>query len=126
MTTLRHLLLGCLLGSVLLVFAGCASSKIDWNSRIGSYSYDDAIRELGPPDKSAKLTDGSTVADWLTGRGMQTATMYGPPYGGRYGRHGYGWAGPGYVVVDPPSPDRFVRLTFDPQGMLASWQKVYQ
>jgi len=126
MTLLRHALLTLLLGGLLFAFAGCSSNKIDWNSRVGSYSYDDAIRELGPPDKSAKLTDGSTVADWLTGRGMQSATMYGGPGYGRYGRHGYGWAGPGYVVVDPPSPDRFLRLTFDPQGKLASWQKVYK
>ena len=123
---LARVLLAALLGGWLLGASGCASHKIDWNSRVGSYSYDDAVRELGPPDKSAKLSDGATVADWLTARGMQTATTYGGPYPA-YGRRGYhGWAGPGYVVMDPPNPDRFLRLTFDPQGKLASWQKVYK
>lgn len=122
----RHVL-GLLLGGVLLSgVVGCASHKIDWNSRIGNYTHDDAVRELGPPDKSATLTDGSVVADWLTGRGIQSATVYGGPYYGRYGRHGYGWGAPGMVVVDPPQPDRFLRLTFDPQGKLASWQRVYK
>ncbi len=122
----RSVVLAVLGAWVVLLASACASKKIDWASRVGSYSYDDAVRELGPPDKAAQLTDGSTVADWLTARGMQTASAYGPPYPayGRYGR--YGWGGPGFVVVDPPSPDRFLRLTFDPRGKLASWQKVYR
>lgn len=126
MISLRPTLRSLLGAALLAVLAGCASHKIDWNARVGNYSHDDAVRELGPPDKSATLTDGSVVADWVTSRGAQTATVYGPPYPGRYGRHGYGWAGPGMVVVDPPYPDRFLRLTFDPQGKLASWQKVYR
>lgn len=109
---------------LLLLVAGCATSRIDWNSRIGAYTYDDAVREYGPPDKSAKLTDGTMVADWRTARGgMQTATAYG---GGFYPRSRYGWGAPTYVVVDPPTPDRILRLTFDPEGKLASWQRVYQ
>ncbi|MCC6233407.1 MAG: hypothetical protein IT580_12230 [Verrucomicrobiales bacterium] len=112
--------IGLLAGVVL----GCASSRIDWNTRVGTYSYDDAVREYGPPDKSAQLTDGSTVADWMTARGgMQTATAYGSAWSPR---PRYGWGGPAYVVVDPPTPDRFLRLTFDPQGKLASWQRVYR
>ena len=50
-------------------FAGCATTKpIDWNSRIGSYTFDQAVSELGPPDKQAKLSDGKTVAQWITHR----------------------------------------------------------
>lgn len=128
MTLARSVFLALLGAWLALAVTGCASKKIDWAARVGSYSYDDAVRELGPPDKSAKLTDGATVADWLTARGMQTATTFGPagPFYGRYGYGRYGWGGPGYVVMDPPSPDRFLRLTFDPQGKLASWQKVYK
>lgn len=114
---LRVLLLGLLLTS------GCASHRIDWAARIGTYSRDDAVREFGPPDKSATLTDGTLVADWLESRGMQTATAY-PGSWRSYGRRG--WAGPGLVVMDPPAPDRFLRLTFDPQGKLASWKRVVQ
>ena len=111
-----------LLGLVLAAVVGCATNKIDWNTRVGTYTYDDAIREFGPPDKSAKLSDGSTVADWLTMRGMQTATAYGGGWH-PYGR--YGW-GPSYVVVDPPSPDRYLRLVFDTENKLTAWQKTYR
>src|ERR1035438_7574441 len=48
-----------------LVLAGCVTQKIDWPARVGNYTYDQAIMKLGPPDKSAKLTDGTVVADWL-------------------------------------------------------------
>ncbi|MBL9139590.1 MAG: hypothetical protein JNK85_27220 [Verrucomicrobiales bacterium] len=118
-----RILLGIVPVLCLLAFTqGCASRRIDWATRIGSYSYDDAIREMGPPDKSAKLSDGSTVADWLTSRGSRTITSYGREHY-PYGAYGMG---PNLVVVDPPMPDRFLRLTFDPQGKLASWQRAYR
>lgn len=111
-----------LLGAVLVVPVGCATRKIDWESRIGTFTYDDAIRELGPPDKSADLSDGTRVADWTTMRGMRTASTFGGWY--PYGPHGY--LGPNFIVVDPPAPDRILRLTFDSQGKLASWRKMYR
>jgi len=37
-----------------LVLAGCVTQKIDWSARVGNYTYDQAVMELGPPDKSAK------------------------------------------------------------------------
>jgi spermidine/putrescine transport system substrate-binding protein len=50
---------------ILVLVVGCATTKIDWNSRIGQYTYDEAIAELGVPDRHAQLTDGSIVAEWL-------------------------------------------------------------
>ena len=45
--------------------AGCvATSRIDWTARLGSYTYDQAVAEFGPPDKVAKLSDGAIVAEW--------------------------------------------------------------
>ncbi|MBL9128743.1 MAG: hypothetical protein JNL97_13905 [Verrucomicrobiales bacterium] len=116
-----------LLGLAGLGGSGCSSTRVDWDARVGTYTYDDAVRELGPPDKSAKLSDGSTVADWLTGRAMQTGTAFGPGVR-RYGRYGYAYTypGPNVVVMDPAGPDRYLRLTFDPQGKLASWERVYR
>jgi hypothetical protein len=53
--------------TVLLI--GCSTTKkVDWNSRVGSYTYDQAMVEYGPPDKQAKLSDGRTVAEWITRR----------------------------------------------------------
>lgn len=54
----------------LLVAAGCATSRNeDWPSRIGNYTYDNAVKEMGPPDKTETLTDGTQVADWFVTRG---------------------------------------------------------
>ena len=99
---------------------GCATTKIDWNSRIGNYTYDQAVIELGPPDKYAKLTDGTIVAEWMTRRGYsgRSAGMfsgYGYPY------YFHSWP---YYYYDPPSPDYFIRLTFGPDGKLQSWKPV--
>ncbi len=130
MRLLRTIGLVSALALFLLGAGGCASTRVDWGARVGSYTYDDAVRELGPPDKSAKLSDETLVADWLTGRGMRTATTFGPGFGvygpHGFGRYGYGYVGPQMVIMDPPSPDRFLRLTFDPQGKLASWQQVFK
>jgi hypothetical protein len=109
----------CALGLVLLT--GCAT-KIDWNSRIGLYTYDQAVSELGPPDKSAKLTDGSTVAEWLSYRssGYSNVHVVGAY---PYRRHGYYYS-PSYVVSTEPGYERFLRLTFDPEGRLTAWKNV--
>jgi hypothetical protein len=63
--------------TVLLI--GCSTTKkVDWNSRVGSYTYDQAIIEYGPPDKQAKLGDGRTVVEWITrhsgGAGLSIGT----------------------------------------------------
>jgi len=100
--------------ALLLAGTGCATkAKINWNSRIGTYSYDQAVKEMGPPDKSAKLSDNTLVAEWLTARGF-----------GRTGGY-YFWPGhPGTFWMEPPSPDYFIRLTFGPDGKLKEWKKV--
>lgn len=98
-----------------LVFAmamfltGCASApKIDWQSRVGNYTYDQAVLDFGPPDKYAKLGDGSQVAEWLTSRGRT----------GGYTTY----IGRGMVYYnDASSPDYFLQLTFDPSGMLQTY-----
>jgi hypothetical protein len=102
--------LSLLLAAIFL--AGCSTQKIDWSSRVGIYNYDQAITDMGPPDRVAKLSDGTLVAEWLTQRGYSTGSswLYGPYY-----------INP---IYDPPSPDRFIRLIFDPEGRLKTWKRV--
>jgi hypothetical protein len=103
-----------------LLLAGCVTPKIDWAARAGNYTYDQAVMEFGPPDKSAKLSDGTTIAEWLAHRGYAYATSdYYPFYT------------PGFVV--PPAtynvnrvPDDFLRLTFGADGKLKAWKKFYR
>jgi hypothetical protein len=103
----------------LLGLAGCATSKINWSSRVGAYTYDQAVLELGPPDKEARVSDGTLVADWLTHRGTtQIYSLF--PYG--YASCYYGPVYPPYISTYS-TPDYFLRLVFGPDGQLASWKK---
>jgi hypothetical protein len=120
----RAIRLGMILGLALL-WIGCASTKIDWNSRLGHYTYDQAVVELGPPDKSASLSDGTVVAEWLTrpGRsGGYSDLYYGSPGPHPYHR-GYYYYPPLYYY-DPPTPSYFLRLIFSPDGRLTEWRRL--
>src|SRR3974390_1796076 len=109
---------GFLLAALILINPGCASTpKPDWNQRIGNYTFDDAVRELGPPASSIRLQDGSTVTEWLLKCGSQMSFGFGT---GAYG--GGGAVGVGQTVSAPPK-GHFLRLTFGPDGKLQSWEK---
>lgn len=102
---------------VVAVLSGCATNKINWAARVGTYTHDQAIVELGPPDKQATLTDGAVVAEWLTRRGRAVV------YGGGAGYYGYpGYYGGIYPSYVQAGPDYFLRLTFGPNGKLTAWK----
>jgi hypothetical protein len=104
---------------VLLLLTGCATPKIDWQGRVGDYTYDQAVVELGPPDKYARLTNGTMVADWLTRRAR---TIIAPePY---YGSRGYYYGTPAPMHTETYFPARYLRLTFDADGKLKTWKEV--
>ena len=101
------------------LLAGCASPGIDWAARLGNYTFDQAVLELGPPDKSARLTDGTVVAEWLTRRAQVIMQPNAP------------FMTPGYTYAPfPPSynqtyiPGTYVRLTFGPNGKLAAQKYI--
>jgi hypothetical protein len=99
---------------------GCQTTKpVDWNSRIGNYTFDQAVTELGPPDKQAKLSDGKTVAEWITrrngGSGLSVGTGF---FGGGVGVGMSHSVGQGYS-------DKVLKLTFGTDNKLASWSKNY-
>jgi hypothetical protein len=115
-----------LIVAIAFIVAGCATGpRIDWNARIGTYTYDQAILELGPPDKEARLTDGTRVAEWLTFRGRGGGYMSGFA-GPVFYRPYYFYGPPPFYYAEPPSPDRFLRLTFSPDGRLFDWNRVYR
>jgi hypothetical protein len=113
------------LGLVCLA-AGCTTRpKIDWNSRVGSYTYDQAVMDYGPPEKSAELSDRSLVAEWLTRRGAYRVDSYGYSYYGRPYYRPYGYY-PGYATGPydvSRTPDYFLRLIFDPEGRLKGFNQ---
>ena len=107
-----------------MLWIGCVRTKVDWNSRIGLYDFDQAVVELGPPDKSATLSDGTVVAEWMTRRGSAggySDMYYGGPRPYPYWR---GYSPPAYYYDDAPSASFFLRLVFDPEGRLTDWRKL--
>ncbi|NBR85609.1 MAG: hypothetical protein EB141_09345 [Verrucomicrobia bacterium] len=101
--------------SLCVLLAGCVTTpKVDWDARINAFTYDQAVLELGPPEKSATLTDGSRVADWLTIRGQRNVTFHSFP-DGRVMR-----------LEGGRDPDRLLRLTFGPDGKLKEWKRLWR
>jgi hypothetical protein len=105
-----------LLASLLaLLSAACTTvPTIDWEARVGSYTFDAAVKEMGPPEKSASLADGTRVADWLVARGRSNPIYHSFPDGRVVRTEG---------VRDP---DRLLRLTFTSDGKLQEWRRVWR
>jgi hypothetical protein len=96
----------------LMLFSGCATQKIDWTPRVGKFTYDQSVVELGPPDKKEKLQDGTVVAEWLTRRGFAYSAPETSPYW---------WHGPFYPEIET-TPNWYLRLIFSPDGKLKEWK----
>lgn len=112
---------GCL-ALVAALFAGaCATKpKVDWPKRVGLYSYDEAVKEYGPPDKKEITSDGITVAEWVLQRGALYATP-GPGWGMGGRRYGpWGWNGAADIHS---TPDVCLRLQFGTDSRLQSWKE---
>ena len=111
------LLFGVLLFSWL--FVGCASSsRVNWDSRIGNFTYDQAVAEKGPPDKSTRLNDGSTVAEWFIKHGSSFSFGVGTGF-----YSGGSAVGVGQTVGTVPSGE-YLRLTFGSDGRLTRWERA--
>ena len=102
---------------LLAALLGCATTKqVDWNSRVGNFTCDQAVAEMGPPNKSTTLADGRRVAEWITRRAGGSGFSLGT---GFYGSH----TGVG-VGQSFGGGERSLRLTFGADGKLAEWKKL--
>ncbi|MFZ1072357.1 MAG: hypothetical protein WAO21_02870 [Verrucomicrobiia bacterium] len=99
---------------------GCKTTKpVDWNSRVGTYNFDQAVTELGPPDKQTTLSDGKLVAQWVTHRNGGSSFSIGT---------GFYTGGVGVGVGQTTGsqfPDRILTLTFGTNSVLAAYSKNY-
>ena len=105
----------CFLVSLSLVFLCCCATfpKEEWNSNIGKLSYDQVVTDMGPPAAQAELSDGSRVAEWILRKGRDSFFMVD--------------TSPGFGVqnvTEMGSPDFYLRLIFDSEGVLKSWRRV--
>ena len=99
--------------------AGCKTTPtVDWNSRIGTCTFNQAVARLGSPDKQSRLSDGKTVYQWITLRGSN-----GLSGGGAYAGGGYGMGATQPIVQT--YKDHVLELTFGADGKLLSVAKNY-
>ena len=110
----QNVLKTALLAAFLL--AGCATHRVDWNARVGNYTFDQAVTEFGPPDKQARLSDGKLVAEWISRYSSGSSVAIGT---GFYGYPG----GVGIVQTTPNYYESKLRLTFSTNNVLAAWAK---
>ncbi|MEY4385195.1 MAG: hypothetical protein RLY20_478 [Verrucomicrobiota bacterium] len=104
-----------------LLLSGCASKpKVDWNARIGNYTFDQAVIELGPPARQSDLSDKRKVAEWVTGYSGGSSMSIGfGGYGGYGRRTGVGVS----QTVGSGGYEYILRLTFAPDGKLIEWKR---
>ena len=113
--------LALFLGLATALGIGCRSTpKIDWSTRVSNYTYDQAVAELGPPNKTAKLSDGKLVAEWVTRRpgGGMSFGMGTGVYGNR-SSVGVGQA------IDTAQAERVLRLVFGADNKLQTFSKNF-
>ena len=110
----RLLSVVCLLAG--LAISGCATRQnAAWDARVGVATYDDIVRDMGPPERETSLSDRSRVGDWLQKRGGNWMSTY-QTYPGGFTTFGQ----------SIEFPDRLIRFTFDSEGVLRSWKAVYR
>jgi len=120
--------LRCLLFIVLALLTGsCASGtkatveNVDWGSRLGTYTFQEALAELGQPDVIGQSAEGM-IAEWV----LQQSPGFSFGFGfgsGSYGHHSASGGGVGASVSPPPSGE-YLHLRFDNDGKLVEWTKV--
>lgn len=110
-----------LLALTVAFITGCKTTPpVDWNARVETYTYDQAVTDLGPPDKQAKLTDGDTVAKWIIHRGGSTGLSLGTGF-----LSGGGSAVGVGVGQSVGNSDKVLTLTFGANHLLTAWSKNY-
>lgn len=95
---------------------GCTTvPEADWNARLGTYTRDQAIADLGLPSRAQRLSDGSQMLEWVRSRGAQSGLTAQPVTRESIYNDAY--------RVNAPS--RILQLTFGPDDRLVDWTRNY-
>ncbi len=95
------------------------TGKNQWALRVGHYTLEQALLELGPPAKSALLLDGEVMVEWVTPTEGNVK-----PNGPNQEWPGHYHSGVAGVSPTPSFPASHLRLTFAPDETLTDW-KMY-
>ncbi len=101
-------------------FSGCVT-RPNWNQRIGTYTYPEAVKELGSQGSATTYPDGVMVVEWLVEKAPRNEIGFGVEGDP---------AGPSTVFqnksgLTPNTFDHYLRLTFGSDGKLRKWSREY-
>jgi len=120
----RWMLAGLLLISLSSLSTGCRTDAGDVPSvahlraRIGKMTFDDAVRQMGPPATRIELRDRSVVAEWTAGTETRPSFSFG------LGSGGVAAAAGARATLEGGVAHRFRELQFDQAGRLVSVKDV--
>lgn len=105
---------------ICVLMNGCADTlSIDWDKRIGNYSYDDMRSDFGEPWKTETAADGVKTCDWpvFIRQSWHTHTEY-----------VHNDSTDDFIIAGDRNSSGglryFYRMTFDSKGLLVKWKKV--
>jgi hypothetical protein len=101
--------------SIVAFAAGCVAPRVDWDSRVGVFDYDQAVHELGQPSKVEPLPDGQTVAVWVS--------HYSVNGGAADMDSGFYSHSPSLSPPTSGNRESQLRLTFTTNNVLTDWSK---
>ena len=119
----RWMLAGLLMMSLSSLSTGCRSDAGDVPSvsrlrdRIGKMTFDDAVRQMGPPATQTELRDRSVVAEWTAGTVTRPSLSFGLGSGDAA-------AAGERATLEGGVAHRFRELQFDQAGRLVSVKDV--
>lgn len=101
-----------------LMIAGCVSTPSVWDARVGVFSWEEALAELGEPTRVTELEGGVKSAEWLADQPVRGVSRYdGPPSRDSVAPHRDS-------IAQAPVP-RLLQLSFTPDGKLLDWRQSY-
>jgi len=95
--------------------AGCAAQDANWNRRVGNFTYQQAVGELGPPATRETLADGRVTVEWVS---RYSASASSPEMDNNFYDHSASFA-----HTDDATRESRLRLTFTTNNILTSWSK---
>lgn len=110
---------------VSLLITGCATTtSADWNSRVGHYTYAQAVSELGPPNRQVSLSNGGTEFRWFL-RSHPNDNFGVGVNNNNINNNGMNNFGPNQNMGPSFNNRYYLQLTFDANGVLTAWSKNY-
>jgi hypothetical protein len=95
--------------------AGCVTQDKKWNQRVGHFTYQQAVNELGQPATRETLADGRVSVEWVS-RYNTSATS--PEMDSNFYEHAASFA-----HTDDATGESRLNLIFSTNNILNSWSK---